>query len=261
MKIQQAIDLIEAYAPLHLQADYDNAGLLCGDPSCELTSALLCIDVTEAVIDEAIRGGHNLVISHHPLVFRGIKSLTPRTYIERCLLRAILHHVAIYAAHTNMDATPGGVSHRMADRLGLVDRLVLQPRDPATPDVGFGIVGNLPAPVPAMEFLHHLKHLFHCPSIRHTHPHLPVFRRVALCGGAGADLLPLAIRAGADIYISADFKYHDFFLPDGRLTIADIGHYESEQFTKDIFLEILTKKIPTFALQISTINTNPIKYL
>ena len=185
MRIQEALALIEDYAPLSLQAGFDNSGLICGDPDRELTSALLCLDVTEDVVKEAVREGHNLIVSHHPLVFSGLKHLTPATYVERCLIAAV----------------------------------------------------------------------------RHTAPCAAAVRRIAVCGGAGASFLPQAMAKGADVYISADFKYHDFFLAENRIVIADIGHYESEQFTKELFYEILTKKLTNFAVRFSTINTNPIKYL
>ena len=261
MRIQEALALIEDYAPLSLQAGFDNSGLICGDPDRELTSALLCLDVTEDVVKEAVREGHNLIVSHHPLVFSGLKHLTPATYVERCLIAAVRHDIAIYAAHTNMDSVANGVSGRMADKLGLYCREILQPEgDPGFP-AGFGLVGDLQAPEETMAFLRRVKETFHCGVVRHTAPCAAAVRRIAVCGGAGASFLPQAVAKGADVYISADFKYHNFFLAENRIVIADIGHYESEQFTKELFYEILTKKLTNFAVRFSTINTNPIKYL
>lgn len=260
MQIQEAITAIEEYAPLKLQADYDNSGLICGDPTQELTSVLLCLDITETIIEEAISQGHNLIISHHPLIFKGLKHITPTSQVERCVIRALQHHITIYAAHTNMDSVINGVNGRIADKLNLTQRKILNPIENSIV-YGYGIVGTLPTPENCMDFLHKVKDVFHCQIIRHTNPHQKQIQRIAVCGGSGAEFIQQAITEHADLYISSDFKYHDFFTAENRITIADIGHYESEQFTKEIFHEILTKKIPKFAVQISSINTNPIKYL
>ena len=261
MYIKEIISLIEAYAPLKLQASFDNSGLLCGDSERELTSILLCIDVTEEVVKEAIDKGHNLIISHHPLIFSGLKHITPTTYVERCVIDAIKHDITIYAAHTNMDVVANGVSGRMADKLDLHHRQILQPEGDPMDGNGFGIIGELQQPVESMAFLQQVKEIFRCDRLRYTTPHTSSIQRVAVCGGAGASFFKQALAGQADIYISGDFKYHDFFLTENRIMIADIGHYESEQFTKEIFYEILTKKISKFAVQFSEINTNPIKYL
>ncbi len=261
MYIKEIISLIEAYAPLKLQASFDNSGLLCGDSERELTSILLCIDVTEEVVKEAIDKGHNLIISHHPLIFSGLKHITPTTYVERCVIDAIKHDITIYAAHTNMDVVANGVSGRMADKLDLHHRQILQPEGDPVDGNGFGIIGELQQPVESMAFLQQVKEIFRCDRLRYTTPHTSSIQRVAVCGGAGASFFKQALAGQADIYISGDFKYHDFFLTENRIMIADIGHYESEQFTKEIFYEILTKKISKFAVQFSEINTNPIKYL
>lgn len=261
MYIKEIISLIEDYAPLKFQASFDNSGLLCGNPERELTSILLCIDVTEEVIKEAIDKGHNLIISHHPLIFSGLKHITPATYVERCVIDAIKHDITIYAAHTNMDVVSNGVSGRMADKLDLYHRQILQPEGDPMDGNGFGIIGELQQPVESMAFLQQVKEIFRCDRLRYTTPHTSSIQRVAVCGGAGASFFKQALAGQSDIYISGDFKYHDFFLTENRIMIADIGHYESEQFTKEIFYEILTKKISKFAVQFSEINTNPIKYL
>ena len=261
MYIKEIISLIEDYAPLKFQASFDNSGLLCGNPERELTSILLCIDVTEEVIKEAIDKGHNLIISHHPLIFSGLKHITPATYVERCVIDAIKHDITIYAAHTNMDVVANGVSGRMADKLDLYHRQILQPEGDPMDGNGFGIIGELQQPVESMAFLQQVKEIFRCDRLRYTTPHTPFMQRVAVCGGARASFFKQALAGQADIYISGDFKYHDFFLTENRIMIADIGHYESEQFTKEIFYEILTKKISKFVVQFSEINTNPIKYL
>ena len=262
MRIKELLALIEEFAPLSLQEDYDNAGLICGDPEQEVTSVLLTTDITETVVDEAIAGRHDLIVSHHPLTLQGLKHLRPETYIQRCLIKAIRQGIGIYSAHTNMDAARQGVSDRMADKLQLARRQILQPIGDA-PEVaaGFGIIGELPEAENPETFLRRVKAIFQCQAIRHTALCLPAVKRVALCGGAGAFLTRTAIAQGADIYISADFKYHDFFQAENRIIIADIGHYESEQFTKEIFYELLTKKLSNFAVQFSRVQTNPVYYL
>ena len=174
MYIKEIISLIEAYAPLKLQASFDNSGLLCGDPERELTSILLCIDVTEEVVKEAIDKGHNLIISHHPLIFSGLKHITPATYVERCVIDAIKHDITIYAAHTNMDVVANGVSGRMADKLDLHHRQILQPEGDPVDGNGFGIIGELQQPVESMAFLQQVKEIFRCDRLRYTtHIHPP----------------------------------------------------------------------------------------
>lgn len=361
--VKDITTLLEEFAPLKLQESYDNAGLICGNPEAEVSSILLTIDITEAVIDEALAEGHNLIISHHPLIFQGIKKLLPDNYINRCLIKAIQHNLNIYSAHTNIDSVMQGVSGRMADKLGLTHRKVLQSSgklfsltfytpeseaekvrsavlncgaghignyshcsfnsrgdgtfqahngahpfvgeigkihtepeikteitvpeyllnhciqtlktthpyeepvwniiclDNINPTTGFGIIGELPVPVESQRFLHNIKQIFHCNILRHTRVCKSEIKRVAVCGGSGAFLTQAAIAQKADIYITGDYKYHDFFKADNKLIIADIGHYESEQYTKEIFYELVTKKIPNFAIQFSKIVTNPVNYL
>ncbi len=363
MKTKDIIQLIEDFAPLRLQASYDNAGLVCGDPDSEITSVLLCLDITEAVIDEAIVGKHNLIISHHPLIMQGVKNMIPDSNIKKCLIKAVKHDLNIYAAHTNIDSIAGGVSGRMADKLHLVNRKILQPegklfslafytprkeaekvrnaildagagqignyshcsfnsdgegtffpeegsnpfcgevgklhseqevkteitvpehllhksiRTLATahpyeepvwnavclnntnPTTGFGIIGDLEQETDTLTFLKRVKEIFGCTVIRHSAITKSKVKRIALCGGSGAPIISSAIAQQADIYITGDIKYHDFFAAENRVIIADIGHHESEQFTKEIFYELLIKKIPKFAVQFSKVKTNPINYL
>ncbi|MGL5682839.1 MAG: Nif3-like dinuclear metal center hexameric protein [Marinifilaceae bacterium] len=260
MLLQEITDVIEAFAPLNLQADYDNAGLLYGDPFQEIDSALLTIDVTEAVVDEAISNGNNMIISHHPLSLRGFKRITPQDDSSRALVKAIQHNIAIYSAHTNIDSVQSGVSGKMAEKIGLESFDILAPHKPMA-EHGYGVIGNLPEPVEAFEFLSDLKEIFMLPVLRHTAIEVGEVRRIALCGGSGSSLIKDAIANGADIFITGDIKYHDFFMAENRIILADIGHYESEQFTKEIFYELLTKKLPKFAVQFSTVKTNPINYL
>lgn len=364
MNVKSICELIEEVAPLALQESYDNAGLLVGDSQMEITSVLLCIDITEEVVEEAIQKKCNLIISHHPLIFSGLKRLTGQNLVQRCVVKAIKNDIAIYAAHTNLDNVLHGVSGKMAEKISLKNLRILQPKrnsllklityvprlhsyrvrqslfdagagrignydscsfnadgsgtfrgngnaqpfvgninklhiEPETkievilPEylkfkvldsllkshpyeepaydfiplkndwntVGAGVVGELEEAEDEAAFLQRLKTVFQVSAIRHTDFLNKKIKRVALCGGAGSSFLPDAISADADVYISGDFKYHEFFDAEKRILIADIGHFESEQFTKDIFYEIITKKMPTFAVQISDSKTNPINYL
>ncbi|MDR0983373.1 MAG: Nif3-like dinuclear metal center hexameric protein [Culturomica sp.] len=259
MLVKEVTQLIEEIAPLSLQEDYDNAGLITGDLNDEIKSVLLTTDITEEVVDEAIEDNHNLIISHHPLSIKPLKNLIQENYIKRSLVKAIKYDINIYSAHTNLDVVLNGVSGKMAEKLDLSNRRVLQPT--LNPSVGFGVIGELEEERDSYDFLAQLKEVFHCKMLRHTYVNKPRIKRVALCGGSGAFLTQAAINAGADIFISGDFKYHDFFTAENKIIIADIGHYESEQFTKEIFYEIVTKKLSTFAVRFSKINTNPINYL
>lgn len=364
MTVQSICNILEEFAPLSLQESYDNAGLLVGSPQMEITGILVCIDVTEEIIAEAINKKCNLILSHHPLIFSGLKKLTGQNLTQRCVIQAIKNDIAIYAAHTNLDNVQGGVNSKIAEKIGLQNTSILQPKDScllklvtfvpqnyaektrkalfdagaghignydscsynmdgygtfrangqANPfagsigklhtepetrvevilpvyrkravlnallkehpyeepaydiialenqwrEAGSGIIGELAEPEEEEAFLLRIKKIFQVGVVRHTCLSGKKIRRVVLCGGAGSSFLQDAIRAKADIFISGDFKYHEFFNADGQIVIADIGHYESEQFTKEVFCEIIRKKLPNFAIQISDIKTNPINYL
>ena len=361
-KISDIISAIEAYAPLHLQEGYDNCGLQVGDGNAEATGVLLCVDVTEAVVDEAIALGVNMVVSHHPLIFRGLKKLVGRSDIERIVIKAIKNDIAIYSAHTNMDNTRGGVSARMAQKLGLKNVRVLVPQvgrqvkvvvyvptsyadavadamhacgagnigdyehcsyriagegryraktgahpfvgtpgemhsepetrieviadaavkdrvvqamlqahpyeEPAydvlqlqneSPYEGAGVVGDI-EPTSATDFFAKLKNVFGVDAVRFCGDASKTIRRVALCGGSGAEFIGAAVHSGADIYVTGDVKYHDFTGNASRILIADIGHYESEQFTKDIFYEIIREKMPNFATYYAKSENKQVKF-
>ena len=364
MKIKEIVSALERFAPLPLQDGFDNAGLQIGLTEAEATGALLCLDVTEAVLDEAIALGYNLVISHHPLIFKGYKSITGKDYVERCILKAIKNDIVIYSAHTNLDNAQGGVNYKIAEKIGLKNLKVLEPKENSliklvtfVPDAqadsvrealfaagcgnignydscsynlkgegtfrakegthpfcgtigelhhenevrietilpvykkaevikallsvhpyeepafdlyplqndwlqaGSGIVGELDESETELEFLKHIKKIFEVGCVRHNKLTGREIQKVALCGGAGAFLLPQAIRMGADVFITGEIKYHDYFGHEGDILMAEIGHYESEQYTKEIFYSIIRDLFPNFALQLSKINTNPIKYL
>lgn len=364
MKLKEITDHLESVAPLSYQESYDNAGLICGEPGMEITAALICLDSTEAVLDEAIAIGCNLIIAHHPIVFSGLKKFNGKTYVERVIMKAIRSNIAIYAAHTNLDNIHTGVNAKIAEKLGLknckvllptrskIKRLItfcpedhaekvrnaifaagagaignydecsfnsngvgtfragentnpyvgkpgeqhhekevkietiipshlqekiltamrkahpyeevaydLIPLDNFNQEVGAGMIGELEIEMEEMNFLSHVKTVMAAKNLRFTALKNKKVKKIALCGGSGSFLLPDAIRAGADVFVSADFKYHQFFDSDNQIVIADIGHYESEQFTSELFYDILRKKFSTFALHLSKINTNPINYL
>ena len=364
MKIKELVSALERFAPLPLQDGFDNAGLQIGLTDAEATGALLCLDVTEAVLDEAIALGCNLVISHHPLIFKGYKSITGKDYVERCILKAIRNDMVLYAAHTNLDNAKGGVNYKIAEKIGLKHLQVLEPKrnsllklvtfvpteqaervrkalfaagcgniggydscsynlkgegtfragenthpfcgsigelhreeevrietilpsykkgevvrallsahpyeEPAFDlyplenewtQAGAGIVGELETPETELEFLKRIKKIFEVECVKHNRLTGREIQKVALCGGAGAFLIPQAIRSGADIFITGEIKYHDYFGHEDEILLAEIGHYESEQYTKEIFYSIIRDLFPNFALHLSKINTNPIKYL
>ena len=261
--VQQVTDYLETIAPRELQESYDNAGLIVGDPATEVTGVLTCLDSTEAVIAEAETRGCNLVVAHHPIVFRGLKSLTGRNYVERTVIEAIRRGIAVYAIHTNLDNVRfKGVNERIAQRLGLwhLDILAPKPNPALDQPVGSGMVGELPEPMSERAFLALVKERMGAAIVRHTELRNKPVKRVALCGGAGSFLLPQARAVGADAFVTADYKYHEFFDAEGQLLIADIGHYESEQFTIELLSELISEKFRTFAVLQTQENTNPVRY-
>ncbi|MBZ4652407.1 MAG: (NGG1p interacting factor 3) [Proteiniphilum sp.] len=364
MRIKEIIQIIEQLAPLPLQEEYDNSGLQCGDPNREATGALLAIDVTEEVVEEAIALGCNLIISHHPIAFRPFRSLTGKSYVERSMIMAIRNDIVLYAAHTNLDNAGGGVNYRLAEMLELQNVKVLSPKEHALfklvttvpvhhaesvrnalfnagaghignydscsynltgegtfrpgagtnpfvgeterlhfePEVrietvvpvmkkeevlrallavhpyeepvfdfypidnewgqhGSGVVGVLPEPMPEQEFLYLLKDLFNLSTISHTKLQGKEIRDVAICGGAGAFLIPRAVAYGADAFVTGEAKYNDYYDVEDRLLLAVVGHYESEICIKELFFDLLSKKFTTFALHKSAFDVNPVKYL
>lgn len=261
MKAIQVLDALEQYAPLPLQDGFDNAGLQIGlTAEQEVTGALLCLDVTEAIIDEAEREGCNLIVAHHPLLFHGLKSVTGKSYVERCVIKAIQKGIGIYAAHTNLDNAQGGVNYRIAEKIGLANLSFLDTKPAAVP-AGSGVIGDLPEEEDERDFLVRLKSLFGIQCIRHNMLCGRKIRRVALCGGAGGFLLPNAIEQGADAFLTGEVRYHDYFGHEGEMLIAEMGHYESEQYTVEIFEEILRARLPELRTVKTSLNTNPINYL
>ncbi len=261
MKISEITQVIEQTAPLATQEDYDNSGLIVGHPEDDVESALLCVDITEEVMDEAEALGVGLVISHHPIIFHALKRLNGSNYIQRVVERAVQRGIALYACHTNLDAVPGGMSYRVAELLGLQEVKLLSPSRPGQSEIGFGVIGHLPQPLPPLDFLRKVQQRLNVQVIRHSDFCRETVSRVALCTGAGASLIDTAAAAGADLYLAADFKYNDFLDADKRLVVADIGHFESEYCAIDLLFDIITKKIATFALHKSKKSRNPINYL
>jgi len=364
MQIKDIIEEIERFAPLNYQESYDNCGLQVGNPEWQTNKVLLSLDCTEEIVEEAIALECNFIIVHHPLLFKGLKSITGKNYVERTILKAIQNNIAIYAAHTNMDNVLGGVNNKIADKLNLINRKILQPThgnlfklhtyipiqdfekvrdalffagagnignysecgfswegdgtfkpkentnpyigDPGgkreevkekkleiilpkflknkilstlfsvhpyeevaygfvqleneNQTIGAGMIGDLKMPTDTLDFLKTIKTNMQTDCIRYTKIHKKTIQKVAVCGGSGSFLLPHAIRQKADIFITGDFKYHEFFDAENKIIIADIGHYESEQFTIEIFSEIIKNKFRNFATLFTKHKTNPINY-
>ena len=260
MQIREITAAIEAFAPLAWQEDYDNAGLIVGRPDDEVHAALLAVDVTDEVLDEAEAKGCDLVITHHPIIFRPLKRFNSADCVQRCVERAIRRGIALYACHTNLDSAPHGMSWVLAETLGIGRLQTLQPAAPDS-QVGFGVVGTLAEPAETVAFLRRMQQLLRVACVRHSALVRPQVERVAVCTGAGASLIGEARRAGADLYITADLKYNDFMTPDGALVVADIGHFESEYCAISLLFGILSKKLLNFALHKSENARNPVNYL
>lgn len=363
MRIIEITSYIESLAPLAYQESYDNSGLLIGNPGDEVNSALITLDVTPEVIDEAIAVKSDLIIAHHPLIFSGIKRLNDQTDTGRCIIKAIRNKIAVYAAHTNLDNVTGGVNSRICDKLGLVKRSILSPvkgqlqklvtfiptehlrqvqeaifeagggnignydscaytvegtgsfrgNEASNPYVGekgtihyekevrfetifpavlqkkviralvtshpyeevaydiyplenefqltgSGMTGELVEETDERDFFQKIRNIFGIPVVKHSPLRNKMIRKVAVCGGAGSFLIRQAISSGADVFLTGDLKYHQYFEAEGKIVLADIGHFESEQFTKELFYELLTKKFSKFAVRLSKVNTNPVNY-
>ena len=259
MKIKEVAEALERFAPLPLQESYDNAGLQIGLTDADASGVLLCLDVTEEIIEEAEREGCNLIIAHHPLLFRGLKCIADRNLVERCVRRAILAGITIYAAHTNLDNAEGGVNFAIAERLGLQNVRILQPLPSG--EGGSGIIGELPDAIEPLAFLKGVKREFQVASLQHNLLPARPIRKVALCGGSGDFLLSQAIKCGADAFLTGEMGYHQFFGYDNQILIAALGHYQSEQFTVQLMARILRNANPDLHIVETKVNTNPIHYL
>ncbi len=271
VKIYQVVDALEHYAPLPLQEGYDNAGLQVGlTEAVEVSGALLCLDVTEDVVDEAIRKGCNLIVSHHPLIFRKLARISDENYVQRTVRKAIKNDITIVSMHTNMDAAKGGVNFKIAEKLGLRNlRFFGGEKEIDGVKGGEGVIGEITDEtdtlhadgIAADDLVLMLRERFQAECVQCNQLLRRPIRKVALCGGAGSFLLDAAIAAGADAFITGEMHYHEFFGHEQEIQICVIGHYQSEQFTSEIFRSIITEKCPGVKCEISEINTNPIIYL
>ena len=271
VKIYQVVDALEHYAPLPLQEGYDNAGLQVGlTEAVEVSGALLCLDVTEDVVDEAIRKGCNLIVSHHPLIFRKLARISDENYVQRTVRKAIKNDITIVSMHTNMDAAKGGVNFKIAEKLGLRNlRFFGGEKEIEGVKGGEGVIGEITDEtdtlhadgIAADDLVLMLRERFQAECVQCNQLLRRPIRKVALCGGAGSFLLDAAIAAGADAFITGEMHYHEFFGHEQEIQICVIGHYQSEQFTSEIFRSIITEKCPGVKCEISEINTNPIIYL
>lgn len=257
MKASVVAAAVEEAAPLSLQESWDNSGFCIGDGNSEVHSVLVGFDCTPELIEEAVAVGADMVITHHPLIFGGIKKISEATLTGRTVIAAIRHGITVYSCHTNMDKVPGGVSGTAASRIGLRDVRVL---DSDADGNGLGIIGKLPEPMAPEAFLGHLKTVLNLNTVRHSRLLTGTVGTVALCGGSGRSLIGTALSAGADIYVSGDISYHDFYAPDGMM-IADIGHFESEVEIIGVICDIVREKIPNFAVRIArSSRINPVYY-
>ena len=261
MKIKEITSYLESFAPLSYQESYDNSGLIIGNPNEEIKKILICLDSTEEIMDEAIKENCNLVIAHHPVLFKGLKKITGKNYVEKTIIKAIKNDIAIYAIHTNLDnVLVHGVNEKIASRLGLSDIQILKPKSNTNLNIGSGLVGFLPNKLNVNEFLIHVKHSLNTNLIKYTKSFNGEIGKVALCGGSGSFLLQEAMFQNADAFISADFKYHDFFETNDQTIILDIGHFESEQHTIGLIFDLISKKFTNFASHCTKIITNPVQY-
>ena len=258
MKVRDIIEAIESAAPLRFQDEWDNSGLQVGFPDSEIEKVLVCLDVTEAIVEEAVNTGAQMIVSHHPLIFKALKQVSDSTYQQRCVVKALSGGIAIYSAHTSLDNAPGGVNHKIAKLIGLQDLEWLQAKDGE--DAGSGLIGTLPAPEHDSDFLRRLQSVFKVHSLRHSECNGRNIKTVALCGGSGAFLMREAREQGADCFVTGEFHYHDYFENDGML-LAELGHYQSEQYTSDLLCELLRAAFPTLDIVKTTLNTNPTCYL
>lgn len=264
MLISAIVNAIEAYANPSLQEQWDNTGMQVGRAQAECTGVLFCLDVTPAIVEEAVALGCNLIVSHHPLFFKPVRHLTGATLVENTAMLAIEAGVAIYSTHTAADSARGGVSYLMAERLGVMPERALEPKDGQQAE-GLGVVGDLPGDgLPMREFIEKVKHAFGCKALRATKVDLGAearIKRVALCGGAGGDMVGLALAAGAQAYVTADVRYHDFVDYRDRILLIDAGHYETEAPIKERLRQEVEARCPGVKTYCTKTEDNPINYL
>ncbi|MBO7046486.1 MAG: Nif3-like dinuclear metal center hexameric protein [Prevotella sp.] len=261
MKIKEVLSALERFAPLPLQESWDNAGLQVGLTETEVSGALLCLDVNEQIVDEAIRKGCNLIVSHHPLLFRGLKTISDLTDVQRTVMKAIMNRICVISMHTNMDNAKGGVNFKIAEKLGLHDVLFFASKSVDGVEAGSGVIGELPEALAADDFVQKVKKAFDVECAMCNELLQRKIQKVAICGGAGDFLLDEALKAGADAFITGEMHYHQYFGYEQQIQICVIGHYQSEQFTSEIFHDIIAKDCPGVMTEIAETSTNPILYL
>ena len=256
-KVKDVTAVIEEFAPLSIQESWDNSGLCIGSPEAGVSSVLLGLDCTPELVDEAVACGADMIVTHHPLIFSGLKSISPEDPVGEAVIKAVKAGISIYAAHTNADKVIAGVSGAMAQRLGLKNVRILDEDGEGT---GLGVVGDFPVPLSAEDAVRLVKERFSLKTVRASRPMEGMIERVAMCGGSGGSLIKAARKSGAQLYISGDISYHNFFAGDDFM-IMDIGHYESEIEIVDILFSLIKKNFPTFAVRITqNIYNNPIFY-
>ena len=266
IKVSEILGFVTDVAPLNWQENYDNSGLLIGDSNALVDKVLLTLDVTEKVIDEAIENSFHLIISHHPLIFKGIKNILNDSTLGRIITKAIKHDISIAAMHTNLDNSYIGVNNILATNLGLKNLQILRPNQATQSlndiesQVGSGMIGEFEDALSESDFLKLIKDKLNVGALRHSEFLGRHIKKVALCGGSGAFMINDAKYCKADAYITADVKYHEFFDADNELLVVDAGHFETEQFTKQLIADIILKKNPKFAVRISSVRTNSVHY-
>lgn len=259
--INHLVDYLDREFHPELQEDYDNAGFLLGDGHMPYSGTLVALDLTPATVAEAKALGLNLIVTHHPFIFSGLRRITDRSETGRMALDLVRSGIAVYAAHTNLDNLPWGVNGALCNRLGLQNTRILKP-SATDPNIGAGMVGDLRETLPADEFLLKIKSVLQIPMVRcSAHDGQAPVKRVALCGGSGSQFIPDALSAHADLYLTADLKYHDFQRAEGRIILADAGHYETEQFAKEIISQRISQKFCNFACRISSSQESIVRYI
>ena len=269
MKIKEVLCALERFAPLPLQEDYDNAGLQVGLTEVEVSGALLCLDVTEKVVDEAIRKGYNLIVSHHPVIFRKLRRVTDEDEVQRVVRKAIKNDIAIISMHTNLDAVEGGVNYKIAEKLGLQNVRLIGGQKKARPVLsegeerlgGEGVIGELAEPIAADDLVLMLRKRFEVECVQCNQLLRREIKSIAICGGAGSFVLDQALAEKADAFITGEMHYHEFFDRDQQIQICIIGHYQSEQYTSELLKEVIERHCEGVKCEITDINTNPIIYL
>jgi len=259
MKLIEIQNVLEHWSPLRNAEEFDNVGLIVGESNSIINKAIITIDVTETIIDEAIDNNCDLIITFHPLMYKGNGTLKSEEYVDKIIIKALKNNINIYAIHTNLDNNPMGVSFQISEKLGLINREIMINKE-NDKKIGMGMIGNLENEKTEKEFLDYLKKKMEISNLRHSNLVGKKIKKIGVLGGSGSFGIEEALNKNIDCYVTADLKYHDFFKPYERLLLVDIGHYESEKYTKELILNYLNKKIPKFACIIANSRTNPVNY-